>query len=207
MALPNKLSSMGISYGLENPYTCFKYKNRWLFNIPGVSADNNQSGTYLSRDSYTTAVYALPPLKAARPSLEFKEQEVPHLIESFYYPIKPEWKPIDLVLYDLKKARNPVFEWMKSIYDPENGVWTPVVDSGIKRTAYIGMYDGCGNLIEKWILENAYPNSINWDTLEMGSSEIMTATLNIRYDRAYIVYSDGVQNSSASTDSSSLSFD
>ena len=98
--------SMGFDFGLNTQ--CLKRKFRWLFKIPSVSAEG---------------INTLPPDKGARPSLSFKEVEVQHLNETIYYPSKPEWKPINLTLYDLKKNNNPVIEWLSNQYNPQSGRW------------------------------------------------------------------------------------
>lgn len=169
---------MGLDFGLEDPNTCFKQNNRWLFQIEGISAAAN----------------ALPPLKASRPQLEFKEQQIAHLVQNIYYPIMAEWKPITLTLYDIRSDFNPVFEWVRQIYDP-NGVteWRPVFTrnaiseaSNFKRTGLLCLYDGCGSVIEKWKFENCYPQAVNWGELNMAESNIVTVDITLRYDRAYV---------------------
>jgi len=174
--------TMGFDLGLSGGNTCFKRKFRWMLKLDGISGEG---------------VNALPPLRSARPSLSFKEMEVQHLNETIFYPSKPEWKPFPLSLYDLKKAekkvkdkteivdiKNPVVAWIKSIYDASSGDWKP--SSGFKRNCTLEMYDGCGNVIETWTFENAWPQNIEFGELDMSSSDVMTIDLTLRYDRAYI---------------------
>lgn len=162
--------NMGFDFGLESPNLCLMRKFRWLFKIPEVSAYGTNT---------------LPPEKGARPSLSFKEIEAQHLNEIIYFPSKPDWKPVTLTLYDLKKNTNPVFEWLKKQYDPEKGDWN-VPGQFKKGIASLEMYDGCGNVQETWIFENVYPNNIEWGELDMSDSTYVTVELTLRYDRAYI---------------------
>ena len=173
-------STMGFDFGLESPETCFKQKNRWIFSIANVAGG----------ESYSKA---LPPLRSNRPSIELKEQQIAHVIEDVYYPIKADWKPVNLTLYDIKTNTNPVFDWLNSIYDPENGKWKGVVgnSTGIKRRGTLSLFSGCGDQIESWIFENIYPISINWGDLDMGIGDVVTVELNLRYDRAYISKTNG----------------
>jgi len=182
MARSGSGRSMGFDFGLEDPNACFKRKNRWLFKIENVSA---------------LGVSSLPPSKAARPSLSFKEIEVQHLNETVYYPGKPEWKPITLTLYDLKKnALNPVFEWLSELYDPrstsEYGPSCGTVDPALptdgfkKPQATLELYDGCGTKIETWFFEAVWPQAVEFGDLDMSTSELITCDLTLRYDRAYI---------------------
>ena len=165
---------MGFDLGLAGSNTCFKRKFRWMLKLSNVSGEG---------------VDALPPLRSSRPSLSFKEMEVQHLNETIFYPSKPEWKPIPLSLYDIKQKKdsiNPVIEWIKSIYNAKSGTWEPSVSSGFKRDCTLEMYDGCGNILETWKFENAWPQNIEFGELDMSSSDVMTMDLTLRYDRAYI---------------------
>lgn len=169
---------MGLQFGLDT--SILKRKFRWLFSIPDVSADKAD---------------ALPPRKSARPGITFKEFEFQHISETIWYPLKAEWKPINIVLYDLKCNKNPVFDWFSKLYqishdnqrstEPVN--FNKVVDVKFKRSCILELYDGCGKVLETWIYENAYPQSIDWGELDMDSNEIVTVDLSLRYDRAFFV--------------------
>lgn len=167
--------SMSFDFGLEKPEACFKRKHRWLFRIPNVSAEG---------------VGALPPQKGARPSLTFKEMEAQHLSETIYYPGKPEWKPINLTLYEVRDEPgldHPVFRWITEIYDPELGLIKPSCQDGFKKDkAILEMYDGCGDTIETWVFENIWVQGVEFGDLDMTSSELVVCDLALRYDRAYI---------------------
>ena len=165
---------MGFDLGLNAANTCFKRRFRWMFKVTGVSGDNESQGQ----------IDCLPPLRSSRPSLSFKEMEAQHLNETIFYPSKPEWKPIPLSLYDINKNENPVTKWLSNIYDvgPSDAGWYP--SELFKKECTLEMYDGCGNVIEKWIFENAWPQNIEFGELDMSSSEVMTIDLTLRYDRA-----------------------
>jgi hypothetical protein len=164
---------MGLDFGLESWQNCNKRKFRWLFKIPEISASGVQS---------------LPPSKAARPTVSFKETPAEHLNETIYLPVKPEWKTIDLTLYDLKRDKHPIFEWVQRQYDPCEGKWYKPFENGtFKLTATLELYDGCGETMETWIIENVWPQNANFDDLDMGDSMYLTCVLTLRYDRAYIL--------------------
>lgn len=167
------MPKMGFAFGLGDPNTCFKRKFRWLLKIPQVSAEGIDS---------------LPPLKSARPSISFKEMEVQHLTEQVFFPSKPEWKPITVSLYDLKRAKHPVYEWVRKVYRPnaDDNNWSPSVGNGFKIQARLELYDGCGDTLESWVYENAWPQDVNFGELDMGSSEYVTCDIVLRYDRAYL---------------------
>lgn len=168
----NKGRNMGFDFDINSGDACFKRKNRWLFKIKDVSADG---------------VSSLPPLKSARPALSFKELEFQHLTETVYFPGRPEWKPINLTLYDLKKNLQPVFEWLSEIYDPQNkSEYGPSCDGFKKQEATLELYDGCGTVIESWVFESIWPQSVEFGELDMSTSDVVTCDLTLRYDRAYI---------------------
>lgn len=161
---------MGLDFGLEKRNLCMIRKFRWLFIIPDISAQG---------------VNALPPQKSARPKLSFKEAEVQHLNEIVYYPMKPEWKTVELSLYDVKKKKHPVFDWLQKQYNPCEGKWLPPGNFK-KPYAHLIMFGGCGEILEQWTFENVWPQDIEFGDLDMSSSEYLTCDLTLRFDRAYI---------------------
>ena len=173
-----KLEDMGPGavkgLGLDDESTCFKRKFRWLFKIEDISAEG---------------INALAPQKSARPTITFKEIEAQHLTETIYYPGKPDWKPVALTLYDIKKNKHPIFEWLKTLYDHKVGTYVPSClpdkESFKKHNAELELYDGCGNVIETWGFDHVWPNSIDFGDLDMASSDIVMCDLILRYDRAY----------------------
>ena len=135
---------MGLDFGLEKG-NCIKTKYRWLFFISDVSSSSSSDG-----------IKSLPPLRSARPHLSFQEMQAKHLNEDIYYPAKPDWKPVSLVLYDLVKNNHPVMEWVKLAYDtsPQKGTWSPSCGDErgqalIKQQGELTLYNGCGTEIEK----------------------------------------------------------
>jgi hypothetical protein len=168
--------SMGISNNM--PSINFKRKNRWMFSIPGIAGTGG-----------TIAIPALPPKQSARPSLSFKEVEFQHLNESIWYPMKPDWKPINLILFDLACNQNGIFNWIQQYYDPtQDGLNTLALPAALKQPmAQLELYDGCANTLECWTYENVYPQNIEFGELDMESSDIVMVNITLRYDRAYVI--------------------
>lgn len=171
----NPMGFLGQSEWGDFPSACFKSKFRWKLIITDVSGEG---------------IGSLPPLKSARPNFTFKEMEAQHLTETIYFPSKPEWKPVNLTLYDIVKVNeNPVFTWIKRAYNPKNcSGWFPALDSPSLKCAEarLVLYDGCGTIIEEWIYEHAYPQAVEFGDLDMSSSEVVVCEVTLRYDRAYI---------------------
>lgn len=156
-----------------------KRKFRWLFNIENIT-------------SGAVDANPLPCIKAARPKLNFREMQAEHMNEVIYYPSKPEWQPIQLSLYDrCISTQNPIFTWLKQQYDPTPArcsSWYPCIDPlSFKPCCSLLLLDGCGNVLESWILEHCYPQNIDWGDLDMSSSDFVTVDFTLRYDRAFQV--------------------
>ncbi len=162
---------MSFNYGLEKTDACFKRKYRWLFKINEISAQG---------------INALPPTKSGRPSLTFKSLEAQHLHETIYFPGKPDWKPVNLTLFDLKKNKHPIIEWINLYYKVDAGSVTLLTaTNGFKKQGTLELYDGCGTVIEKWVFENMYPETAEFGELDHSDSAVIYVDLSLRYDRAY----------------------
>lgn len=165
---------MGLQFGLEGNGQYCKRNFRWLFTIPLVCGDQSPGAN------------ALPPEKSSRPSLSFKEMDVKHLVEDVYYPAKPDWKPINIVLFDLKRNQHPVFKWINEIYDPNAGTFKAPNSGKLIKECSLIMVDAVGTPIESWIFEDAWPQAVNFQTLDMNSSQVQMCEISLRYARAYI---------------------
>lgn len=187
-------SSCGESMGLDvlgDQDTILARKFRWKFNIRNSIGGSGED------------VLVLPHRKSSRPILGWKEYEFQHLTETIFYPLKPAWEPIELVLYDARRCKedgvpkcHPVFNWISQslsgnpgsgMYNPQEGDWRPIVPSNLKRTADLYILGGSGKFNEHWVLENCYPQHVRWGELDMDSSDILTVEVTLRYDRAYCV--------------------
>lgn len=153
-------------------------KFRYMFRLRGVAG-------LVSEDM--PGIAALPPKASARPDIQFKEMSVHHVNEDIYFPAKADWKPIQLMLYDMSQQRHPVFQWMRKHYDPQSGKVYPPTENEFIKIADLEMYDGVGNVLERWVYEDVWPQSINFGTLDMQDADVMTCDLQLRYARAYIL--------------------
>lgn len=166
---------MGIPFASAH----FKKKNRWRFVVQGV----------IDMENFQSPV--LPPVKSARPNISFKEIAIEHLIETITIPGKPEWQPLEVTLYDLQCNKNPMFTWLKKLYDPDRGAYKYLLGQGDQSfkvpQADLELVNGCGDAMERWRYEGLWPQKIDWGDLDMGSSEVVTVDVTFRYDRAYYI--------------------
>jgi len=165
---------------------CHKRKYRWRLSIDELGVIDE----------------ILPPKKSARPNLSFKTIEAQHLNESIHYPGKPDWKPINLTFYEIQHGGDsPIWKWLTAgkkkdgkndsgIYDPnasEPGQqWKARFTSTYKFKVKLEMLDGCGEVVETWIYDHAWPENIEFGDLDYGDSEVVTVDVTLRYDRAYV---------------------
>jgi len=153
-----------------------KQKSRWLFQIQNITTGDVGSGP-------------LPCVKASRPKLNFREMQAEHLNETISFPSKPEWQPIQLLIYDrcINPFEHPIMTWLKQQYNPKGcSAWYPCIDPlSYKTCARLILLDGCSNMLEEWCIEHCYPQSVDFGELDMQSMDIVTADVVLKYDRAY----------------------
>jgi hypothetical protein len=176
------MPSMGIGV-LGSPNTCFLRKFRWMIYL--------EENTFMGNESVHGS-NILPPSRAARPNLSFKEIEAQHLNETIFFPGKPDWKPINITLYGIKKYPNPVYNYIKKIYNV-NGekynypIASNTTDSYIIPKVILEMFNGSGDVLERWVYEDCWFQNIDFGTdLDMSNSEVVMIELIMRYARAYI---------------------
>jgi hypothetical protein len=175
------MPTMGLGK-LGSDQVVFKRKNRWMFRIGDIVGDPDQG------------LRALPPMKGARPNLKWKEFNIEHINETIYFPGKPDWQPFTLTVYDVCSNEDPhpnghpVFAWIREIYDPSNETYNPIIrgtNASFKKNAFLELLTACGTVMERWVFENAWPQTANFGELEMSSSEVVLCEMTLRYDRAY----------------------
>lgn len=163
--------------GLEGDGRYCKRQFRWMFKVEKVIGDLN----------------CLPPEKSARPNLSFKEMNIQHLNEEVFYPAKPDWKPISITVFDLQLSNHPIWGWIKECYSVSSNNSTfsepnanKGPDSGFIRQCQLNLLNGCGEVLETWIYEDCWPQSVNFQTLDMTQNGVVMCDLTLRYARAYI---------------------
>ena len=185
------MAKMGMQMGLEGDGRFCKRQFRWMFTVENVIGDLSPSGS----------MQCLPPEKSARPDLSFKEMNVQHLIEEVFYPAKPDWKPITVTVFDLQKSSHPIWNWIKKLYNVSSGPNATFIEpnanpcsagraglecDGFIKQCQLELYNGCGDLVEKWIYEDCWPQAINFQTLDMTQNGLVMCEVTLRYARAYI---------------------
>lgn len=142
-----------------------KRKNRWILEMDGVD------------------VFTL--LSAARPQVTFGEVEIPYLNLRRYYAGKatPGTMPVTLIDYIAPSASQKVTEWSRRIFDPATG--TMGYPEFYQKDVTLKMLSPTGEVVEKWVLKDCWPQDINFNELDMAADEPANITFTLRYNFAF----------------------
>jgi len=125
--------------------------------------------------------------KASRPSWAPDEVELHHNQEEAWFLGKSKWEPVSMEYYDGEQdpdSSRAMWDWLKASIDiPTANVNAP---SAYKADqAELNMVGGfASNVLETWRFRGAWPKAVNWNELDYTASDIMTITVELRYDRA-----------------------
>jgi hypothetical protein len=160
---------MGIGHlGFKN--LIFKRKFRFTFELQDICGNQFVPKHYVK--------------VASRPNLSIEETEINFLNAKTWIPGKASWETITVTYIDVASLDvAPLFNWLASVYnftDPIN------LEMGSQRqdytaTAILKMWDGCGQLIERWEMTDVWPSSINFGDLDYAASDEATIELTLRY--------------------------
>ncbi len=169
---------MGIgTVGIGDPNVVFKRKFRWTLTIRGKD-------------------FEVPPYfvkVAARPNISFEETEINFLNDKMWVPGKATWEALTFTYMDVSGnltgdasgGNLALYTWLTNVFD----FTSPTKKfMSSKRCGYAGaaeliLYGGCGEKLETWLLEDAWPQAINFGDLDYSSSDTVDIELTIRYSR------------------------
>lgn len=159
-----------------------KRKNRWQLSFLDVPSKLFNDDPTVKRNM------ELALLSASRPSWNLEEVELHRLNEKFYVPGKATYEPITVTYQDFIESRisEVLFEWSRTVYNPMTGAMGYKRAIGVK--AFLTMLDPLGIPVEIWTLLGAWPQSINFQDLDMSSSEQANVEVTVRYDRCTVVF-------------------
>ena len=164
---------MGIGpLGFQN--LIFKRKFRWTFTVNEICGSKTIPPHFVKL--------------AARPSLSIEETEINHLNAKTWIPGKASWETINVTYIDAIDPTNvsftkPLFDWLASVYAFHLPNELPM-GSSRNQYAAVGilvMYDGCGEALERWELNDMWPTSVNFGDVDYSSSDEATIDLTLRY--------------------------
>lgn len=147
-----------------------KRKFRWTFRV-----DNVCDGQFIP-ESFVKV--------ASRPNITFEETEINYLNAKDWIPGKASWETITVSYYDVASLDNQVlWNWLASVYEFPNPV---TLRMGSNRRSYAGrgtltMFGGSGEPLEQFVLDNLWPQSVNFGDLDMADSSECNVELTMRY--------------------------
>ena len=127
-----------------------------------------------------------------KPSFTVTDTSHTYLNHKFYYPGRVEWSEISVTLVDpvSPDAAAETFAIIEAagyhIPGDENDTTTMSKTRAVNSlgSVVITQIDSEGNMLEEWILNNAFIKSVNLGDLNYESDGLSTITLGIRYDWA-----------------------
>lgn len=160
---------MGIGkLGFKN--LIFKRKYQWTFEVRNICGGKSVPKDYVKL--------------ASRPNLEIEETEINFLNGKKWIPGRGTWQEITVTYYDVSSTDNgPLFSWLASVYNFTDPIrlqqGSQVGD--YSGTGILQLYDGCGQLLERWTMDDMWPKGINFGELDYSSSEECTIEVNLRF--------------------------
>lgn len=187
---------MGLG-ALASPGLVFKRKFRWTMALQYCIGSGNSADIKTVAEEFVKV--------GARPQLDIEETEINYLHGKFWLPGKVTFQTMTVTYYDVggsinsaEFANNPVTACLTSGDVPQIGGVLGFIASVYDITdpcnlnmgsstgdyqgeALLRLYDGCGFTIEAWLMQNVWPQSVNFGELDMSSSEECTIELTLRY--------------------------
>ena len=140
-----------------------------------------------------------------KPNLSISEASHEYLNHTFYYPGRASWNTVSITLVDPVEPDAAAI-MMSALedagYKVPSGPDQKSTMSKSNATDRLGeveirQFDGTGeNILEKWILKNAWIKNVSLGDLDYSGDGISEVTIEIRYDWAQMEAHGSVSNSS-----------
>lgn len=124
--------------------------------------------------------------KCGRPQLTQESTAIHSYNNIMYVPQKPVWQTLEITVRD--DVNNSVSTLVGAQLQKQMNHFdqtSALAGINFKFTTYIEVLDG-GNtgVLENWYLEGCYLETVNYDSLDYTSSEMVNITLTLRFDNA-----------------------
>jgi hypothetical protein len=149
-----------------------KRKNRWVLRFP----------TELGIQEIMVA-------SASRPTFTQSDVEIPLFNTSTFVAGRFVWEPITVTIRDVigPSTAQAIMEWVRLHAESVTGRQGYAV--GYKKDVYLDMLDPTLQAsVEKWLLQGTFITSANFGDLAMDDDGIAEITLELRFDRAILLY-------------------
>jgi len=151
-------------------FTAFepKVQNRFIMYIDGIPA-------YLIKT-------------AGRPQIQNNPITLEHINLKRYVKGKSEWQPLEISLYDpiVPSAAQACMEWVRLAHESVTG--RDGYADFYKKDVTINVLGPVGDIVEEWQLKGAFPDSVNFNTMDWGTADPLMANMTLRFDYAILQY-------------------
>lgn len=122
------------------------------------------------------------------PSINQVATEMPFLNTSTWVLGRYTWDDVEVTFRQFigPSTTQALMEWVR--LESESVTGRQGYAAGYKRNVTISMLDPNGVVVQKWVLINAFPTTVNFGDLSYDSDDIATATVNLKYDYAINVF-------------------
>lgn len=174
MATINDIGIPDVGFGILQP----KQKHRWRVKFPAIGGGD--VGQPLSMQAITVT----------RPVLNFDEIQLDRYVSRAWIASKYTFEPVTITFEDdVTSTAAQVLQAQIQSQQFLTGAEGPFLAASgegslYKFTVVIEMLDGNETVIERWILEGAWLQNIDYTDLDYAASEVVTITAVIRYDHA-----------------------
>ena len=146
-------------------------KNRFIFSFP---SDTGIQSWWVSISSL--------------PSINQNATEIQFMNTSTWVLGRYTWEDITITFRQFigPSTSQALMEWVR--LESESVTGRQGYAAGYKRNITISMTDPTGVVVQKWVLINAFPTTVNFGDLAYDTDDISTAEMTIKYDFAILVY-------------------
>lgn len=178
MATLSNFGIPGAGSGILHP----KFKNKWRITFQDMSRLVSTNTRNLTMQATTVS----------RPQLEFQEVELHRYNSTAYVAGKHTWSAMTMTVEDditglASKAIKGQLETQQRLVGVDlDGRWlnTAATGSDYKFGVKLEQLDGDEGVVEQWILEGVFIQSVDFGDLDYSSSDAATIQLTLRFDHA-----------------------
>ena len=195
------------SFFIDNIYEP-KKKNRFMLYIPSIPQINDTNTLKVDGTTSNQSGLLLSLQTAARPQYTVDTTEIQRYNEKAFWASAPAHdKTMSCTFNDYidnlgdpadsntNNAAVVLYRWYNTIYNLAQG------SMGFKAeyatTANLYLIDPHGNAIEQWHYIHLYPTDINYESLEMSSTDVCTIAVTFKYDKVRLL---GASDTNTSTE-------
>jgi hypothetical protein len=136
---------------------------------------------------------------AKKPSFSLGEATTSYLNHTFKYPGRITWDELSITFYDHADKDNAARDLMKKLIasgynypsgnSPQNNLSTVSKDQVTSALGEVRMeqLNHAGQVIETWVLKNAWFSKIDFGQLEYDSDEVITIEMTLNFDWAELI--------------------